>query len=202
MKWCLIFTNFTFIHFINGVGTWQNVWGGGHIWRAQHRDASHAKVTSQISVGSMPRPKFWVWKWGGAQTYLCPPPLKGGGGGTCPPVPTPVLYSNGSLMITLNPQFNIFICLLQGVIIHRKRNVDREIKHDERTWLSLMVGAWSVTKWSGYKDGMDPELCFALLVAAVLGGGACVCVWGGGGGGVARGHTAWPAFNQCTEPPG
>ena len=72
------------------------MWGGGHIWRAQHRDASHAKVTSQISVGSMPRPKFWVWKCGGgAQTYLCPPPLHSQkcvcvwGGGALAPPPAP-----------------------------------------------------------------------------------------------------------------
>ena len=70
----------------NGVGTWQNV-GGGHIWRAQHRDASHAKVTSQISVGSMPRPKFWVWKWGGGHKHTFAPPLSKVGGGTCPPLP-------------------------------------------------------------------------------------------------------------------
>ena len=63
----------------NGVETWQNVcvcgvgWGGGggHI------------------------PKFWVWKWGGAQTYLCPPLWKVRGAHApppCPPVPTPVMY--------------------------------------------------------------------------------------------------------------
>ena len=160
---------------------------GGHIWRAQHRDASHAKVTSQISVGSMPRPKFWVWKWGGdTNISLPPPPPLKGGGGTCPPVPTPVLYSNGSLMITLNPQFNIFICLLQGVIIHRKRNVDREIKHDERTWLSLMVGAWSVTNGQGIKTEWTQSFVLLYWWRRCWGGGGvcvCVCVGGGGGGG-------------------
>ena len=63
---------------------------GGHIWRAQHRDASHAKVTSQISVGSMPRPKFWVWKWGGGTNIsLPPPPSEKWGGGHMPPLPPP-----------------------------------------------------------------------------------------------------------------
>ena len=85
----------------NGVGTWQNGGGGGHIWRAQHRDASHAKVRSQISVGSMPRPKFWVSKWGGHKHIFAPPPLKSVGGhmpppAPPPPLPTPVLlYSIG-----------------------------------------------------------------------------------------------------------
>ena len=60
--------------------------GGGHIWRAQHRDASHAKVTSQISVGSMSRPKFWVWKWGGHKHIFAPPSQKGGAHA---PLPTP-----------------------------------------------------------------------------------------------------------------
>ena len=80
----------------NGVGTWQNV--GGHIWRAQHRDASRAKVTSQISVGSMPRLNSGSESGGGAQTYLCP---------HAPLAPPP--GSHASVIISL-PQYDPGCC--------------------------------------------------------------------------------------------
>ena len=69
--------------YVNGVGTWQNM-GGGHI------------------------PKFWVWKWGGAQTYLCPPLWKVGGG-TCPPCP-PGSYASVGVCFFVFFWFNSLFC--------------------------------------------------------------------------------------------
>ena len=94
-------------------------WGGGHIWRAQHRDASHAKVTSQISVGSMPRPKFWVWKWGGGTNISLPPPLKSGGGGHMPPCPPPASYASAYMKMQLRetPVLRVIYLMSFGSIL-------------------------------------------------------------------------------------
>ena len=62
---------------------------------AQHRDASHAKVTSQISVGSMPRAGLTSGsERGGGTNISLPPTLKRGGHMYAPLAPPPGSYAS------------------------------------------------------------------------------------------------------------